>query len=578
MSILTISKKEQMTHLEESNPWWKGDSYSSLPKEKRSYFDGFQKLVLNEEVQRAIILMGPRRIGKTVLLKQFIVDVLKKKKFTPSDVFFISIDDPIFNNVSLQKFVDLFKEKFGLNTETKKLMVFDEIQYLKDWAPHLKVLVDKYPKIKFIASGSAAAALNRKSSESGAGRLTNFFLPPLTFEEFIDLSKIKPRDIKDWNKHFIDYINFGCYPEVILNKSVRKNTRRFIKEDIIDKVLLKDLPSLYGISDTQELNRFLVTLAFNSGNEINLEGLSQDSGIAKNTIIKYLKYLESSFLIKRVHRIDDSCKKLQRSRTFKVYLTSPSMHACLFNPITNEDQDIGRIIETTVFSQYLHIGYSDNLYYARWKKNNVEYEVDLVIMDEAYNPKTLLEIKWSDRYITRPEELKGLLNLAFKHNIKQVLTTSKTTIDIRKVKHKDSDIEILSQPCSLFCYNMTKTFLEYGGINKKILKNPIHSFFQVDAFKISAKFLLKLIKIEQPISSSKLFQLLSHKYPAGERQVSHQIDFLRKKGFIIRKKNGDYVLTYEGLKSVPLKMNRNSSDIKRMLELKEKQCYKIGSE
>jgi predicted AAA+ superfamily ATPase len=156
--------------------------------------------------------------------------------------------------------------------ETKGWFVFfDEIQYLKDWEVHLKVLVDSYPHTKFIVSGSAAAALRLKSSESGAGRFTEFMLPPLTFHEYIHMKGyadlIRPSavtwnghvsrfyttiNIKAINRHFIDYINFGGYPEVIFSEKIQANPGRYIKSDIVDKVLLRDLPSLYGIQDVRK--------------------------------------------------------------------------------------------------------------------------------------------------------------------------------------------------------------------------------------------------------------------------------------------------------------------------------------
>lgn len=80
---------------------------------------------------------------------------------------------------------------------------------------------------------------------------------------------------------------------------VRASARRFIKSDIIDKVLLRDLPSLYGIADVQELNRLFNTLAYNTAQELSLEDLSRTSHVAKNTLAKYLDYLEAAFLIKQ---------------------------------------------------------------------------------------------------------------------------------------------------------------------------------------------------------------------------------------------------------------------------------------
>lgn len=124
-------------------------------------------------------------------------------------------------------------------------------------------MVDTYRTNTYIVSGSAAAALKFKSNESGVGRFTDFLLPPLTFNEYIHLknldnlmtsSKIKWQD-KDvefftathldvLNDHFIQYINYGGYPELIFSEKMQANPGRFIKQDIVDKVLMRDLPSL----------------------------------------------------------------------------------------------------------------------------------------------------------------------------------------------------------------------------------------------------------------------------------------------------------------------------------------------
>ena len=232
-------------------------------------------------------------------------------------------------------------------------------------------------------------------------------------------------------------------------------------------MLLRDLPTLYGIQDTQELNSLLTVIAFNSGREINLESLSKNSHISKNTIQRYLTYLESAFLIRRVYRIDDSCKRFKRARNFKVYLTNPSMYSALFGEVKNTDNNIGSIIETAVFSQHFHIQDSliKQIYYARWKKNNVDFEVDLVWTDKRYNPKTLLEIKWSDHH-----KLEGLMDLAVKHKLKSVFITSKTKFRAVQRTYKGSRVEVVCLPCSTFCYDIGEMFLKDGGINTKSIK------------------------------------------------------------------------------------------------------------
>ncbi|NKB29367.1 MAG: AAA family ATPase [Rhodobacteraceae bacterium] len=310
--------------------------------------------------------MGPRRVGKTVLLKQLINSIVEDG--FPSDaVFFCSIDTPLYSDMRLDELVSLFEDNSEHDPKGRRIVIFDEIQYLKNWEVHLKVLTDKYPNTRFIASGSAAAALRLKSQESGAGRFTEFYLPPLTFSEFLDFVDMERKLINEvthgttkryetdqieiLNKYFLDYLNFGGYPEAVLSSELQANAPRYLGRDIVDKVLLRDLPSLYGIQDIPELNRLFMKIAYHSGQEISLEGLSNSSGIAKNTIKKYLEYLEAAFLISRVRRVDDSGRTFQRERNFKVYLTNPSMRAALFAPLDQNDEQMGSMAETAIFSR-----------------------------------------------------------------------------------------------------------------------------------------------------------------------------------------------------------------------------------
>ncbi len=290
-----------------------------------------------------------------------------------------------------------------------------------------------------MASGSAAAALKMKSNESGAGRFTDFMLPPLTFFEYITLLNLnplivsKPTDkipyntinIEELNKHFIDYINYGGYPEVVFSKKIRQNPGQYIKNDIIDKVLLRDLPSLYGITDIQELNKLFVHIAFRSGNEFSYESLTQESGIKKDVLKKYLEYLEAAFLIKVVNRLDQNAKRMQRVTSFKIYLTNPSLRCALFSPINSDDDFMGSMVETAIFSQWIQGGKSD-FFYANWTKGREKGEVDIVWIDQAtQKPYSLAEIKWSNRYAENPNELKSLYSFLEynKEKITAVVTT-----------------------------------------------------------------------------------------------------------------------------------------------------------
>lgn len=475
---LEISEAEILRSLLRDNPWWdsgRNDALGGLIR-KRAYFGHFRSLALNWNIRRAVILMGPRRVGKTVMLEQLIAEALSED-FSPKHIMKVSVDTPLYSGMPLARLVALFEKQTQHAPDERRIIIFDEIQYLKDWEIHLKVLMDKYPNSKFIASGSAAAALRLKSHESGAGRFTDYFLPPLTFAEFLDFinlesslvesvhgsnpKRYKTKNIVKLNQAFIDYINYGGYPEAVMNPEVRKDVQRYLGRDIIDKVLLRDLPSLYGIQDIQELNRLFTTIAYHSGLEISLEGLSKSSGVAKNTISRYLEYLEAAFLIVRVRRVDDTGKTFQRMRHFKAYLTNPSMRAALFAPLTEDDEAMGPMAETAIFSQWFHSEKLAHIHYARWKSGRKDREVDLVYVEPAtMRPLWAYEIKWSDKYVDHPDQLSGLIDFSKgkeRHPVPLGATTRTRTQDTNL-----NGVRIRHFPCALHCYQIGRNVIDGG--------------------------------------------------------------------------------------------------------------------
>jgi uncharacterized protein len=469
--VREISEQEIIERLYFDNPWWAepGDIdlfYQNMPY--RAYLKPFRDLLVESNVNRALILLGPRRVGKTVLVYQTIQYIIDSG-VDGKDILYVSLETPIYTGLALEKLINIYKTQFKHSKNSKLYIFFDEIQYFKDWEIHLKSLVDSYRNHKFIATGSAAAALRLKSRESGAGRFTEFLLPPLTFAEYLqftgkedelistDTKKIgdyTTSSIETLNEEFLRYLNFGGYPEAIFSPVIQSDSSRYIKSDIIDKVLLRDLPSLYGISDIQELNRLFTTIAYNSGDEVSLEGLSQSSGVAKNTIKKYLEYLEAAFLIRRINRIDKTAKRFERATTFKVYLTNPSMRAALFGPVNAKSDAIGSLTETAIFSQWFHnTVFVDNIYYARWKSG----EVDIVACDPAsQKPSWVVEVKWSDRQFANPGELLSVAEFIENNDIKaRPLVTSYSKSGVKKIRN----IMIRFTPSSLYCYTVGKNLV-----------------------------------------------------------------------------------------------------------------------
>ena len=455
-----ISKSKVIQRISFENPWWDTRAidahYGAMTR--RAYFRLFWALVAESTVRRAAILMGPRRVGKTVLLFH-VIQQLIDEGHDPARIVYLSVDHPVFNGLGLDELVELAREasSAGTNGLDGYIFFFDEIQYLRDWEIHLKSLVDSHPRTRWIASGSSAAALRLKSVESGAGRFTDFLLPPLTFHEYILLlgkQSLVERgeeypfvatDLEALNSEFIDYLNFGGYPEVALSSEVRANPGRYIRHDIVEKVLLRDLPSLYGITDIQELNSLFTTLAFNTADELSLEALSKRAGVAKNTLKRYIEYLEAAFLVKRVHRIDQNSRRFERAVRFKVYLTNPSIRAALFAPITSDDEDMGAMVETGVFAQWFH-STSTDLHYARWKDG----EIDIVNLRPDQRPGWVVETKWSDRHVENANELRQLIEFCRAHRLGDAIVTTRTVLDVAT----HGGVMVQHVPSALYCYTV----------------------------------------------------------------------------------------------------------------------------
>lgn len=471
MALMAISEREVIERLRFDNPWWQAGrsvdaEYHAAPR--RAYFPTFHAQVSQLEVRRSVLLMGPRRVGKTWMMFQCI-DQLMKEGVSGSRILFASLETPLYTGLSLEAILKLFLK---LHPDGPKFVFFDEIQYLPDWERHLKSLTDSYRKFRFVGSGSAAAALRRKSQESGAGRFTDFLLPPLSFAEYLrfvgregelireDVSAFVRDggarrwiclDIWELNKEFVRYLNVGGFPEAVMVPAVGNASGRYIRQDIIEKVLLRDLPSLYGIQDVQELNRLFNVLAYNSGNEVNLESLSRDSSVTKITLSRYLEYLEAAFLIRRIERVDQDFGSFQRATNFKVYLTNPTMRAALFGPLEESSPSMGAMAETAVFCQWLHSSlWIDRLRYARWKGR----EVDMVSLDPHSNaPAALVEVKWSDHALEHGSDLKGILELAGKRPLRRAPLV--TTLSRRECRTFGS-LEVDFVPTSLHCYTVSR--------------------------------------------------------------------------------------------------------------------------
>lgn len=331
----------QIEDLERFNPWWKtGHIKEGWLKDyrRKSYFE-ISKYIDKRQI---ILIWGLRRVGKTTLMFQVISDILKKT--SSKNVLYFSFDEIAFD---LKDVLESY-QKFILNRTLDEMkepvyLFLDEIQKVHDWENKLKTYYDLYPNIKFFASGSASVSLRKNSRESLAGRILDFLIKPLSFQEFLEMSGRDVKKIREnpdiWKRELLPlfhrYLKYGMFPELV-NEDDEEFARKYILNNIIERIIYKDLPEEFEIKDVELLKSLIYLLGKNPGMIVNYREISKNLGKDQRTIANYFEYLEFGLLIRFVFNYRGSPMASLRKMK-KVYLFTPNI-AFAF------DQDMGRIL------------------------------------------------------------------------------------------------------------------------------------------------------------------------------------------------------------------------------------------
>jgi predicted AAA+ superfamily ATPase len=469
-----ISDDDLFHRLAFDNPWWdfKPDTQVQFRHPpQRAFFPQFFSRVMNTGDGNVLVFAGPLRAGKTVMMRQMVANLIERG-VAPTAVFYASLTTPSYNASSLATLFEMFCRRYRHGPQMELYVFFDEVQYAKDWENAILALARMRPKAHIVGAVSACAPALTTGKTARDGRMTVFVLPPLTFLEFLRFRGSEEKlfgatpavgpsamtlvkgGLPHLDAEFHRYVNFGGFLEGVMGKADGAPAPTFIRDGLADRVLHKDLASLFGVNDAQELNRLLAILAFNTAREVSMDDLAKAAGIAKNTLRKYLDYLESAFLIRRVERVDQNAKRFQRAVAFKVYLATPCLYAALFAPVSPTDQFFQRLAETALAVQWLGSETVDRLAYASWRDGGV----DLLSVDPASGrPDHVYEIDWNNVYGgpgKRPETLVGFVETNNKTARSYILTRSVA----RPATMRGIDITLA--PLSLYCYWLQRDLLQ----------------------------------------------------------------------------------------------------------------------
>ena len=401
------------------NPWWKtGAVNPKLTKTyKRFAFYEAMKRLEQEDLRRTVVLTGTRRVGKTTIQYQMI-ETLLKNGVAPQKIVFLSMDHPMLKLSALNDILDCYHE--NIYAEQDVYYFFDEIQYAQDWDKWLKTIYDMQPDTNVVATGSASPALIKGNQESGAGRWSVIQVPTMSFYEYCELLEVEKPELPKRFKmtsmasitqqermavmlqlskvqnHFNRYLLVGGFPELALADNDLL-AQQIMREDVVDKVLKRDLPSLYNIRNATELERIFLYLCNVSSEIVSIETIAKElSGVSRPTVENYIRYLESANLVYQSWPIDMDGKKILKARPKIDSADAAIRNAVLMDDsVLTDPTEMGKIVETAVYKHVAAFYYQKATsvgYYRGGRKNK---EIDVVVEYPNIN-KILIEVKYRE--------------------------------------------------------------------------------------------------------------------------------------------------------------------------------------
>lgn len=483
---MEIPKSELFAVLQEFNPWWSGQPVEDLPDWQRTVSSAVWEWVQQKDGRRALLLTGARQVGKTTVFRQTIRRLVRDG-FPATDILFATFDHPILKLAGLQKTLEAWEELFEAKAGSRRFLFLDEIQYAGDWQTWLKLQVD-FKHSRRIAVTGSASPLREGTVESGVGRWETIPLPTLSFGEFLQLRRIDAptlpivkslRELFQWSEadfakvgsaargltvHFHDYLLRGGFPEPAQAADLSR-CQRLLREDIVDKVLKRDMTALYGVRRILEAEKIFLYLCYHDGGILEIKTLCKElDGVKQQTALNLLDLFEATHLIYRLKPYGYG-KEVLRGRD-KVYLADaaiPGGVMLLGRKLLERPDRLGAAVETAFFKHAFTWYFRGAPVFSYWRdKKNKDREVDLIA--EVGDRLIPFEVKYQDAAFTG-KSLAGLRLFMEEHNVPKAYVIQQRWDDFgvhqvpsARVGKERSLLEaqVLAIPAPLACYWLSR--------------------------------------------------------------------------------------------------------------------------
>lgn len=388
------------------NPWWTHRPLS-IPRFHRLAFDACGRYLWDDSIRRGILIAGPRRVGKTTVLYQ-LAERLLRQGTAPHAILYLSLDHPVLKLLTIDRILQEYHEQI-LPAGEKAYLLLDEVQYAGDWDLHLKFLIDHRPELRIVATGSAALRQRRDAIDSGVGRWITVPMPTLSFYEFLRMRDralpdvppgLRPQDLFQKPKSYLAnlaasfrgllpefqrYLLVGGFPETALSDET-DYCQRILREDVVERVLKRDMVALFGIRKINELEKLFIYLCLNSGGVLSIKTCASELGTTAATIAGYLELLESSHLVFRLPPSEIGGKKVLRQQS-KYYLADAALRNAVLlrgEEVLSDPDELGKVVETSVLRHLSAYYYLDVPRIGYWREPRTNKEVDVIVESPRY--------------------------------------------------------------------------------------------------------------------------------------------------------------------------------------------------
>lgn len=335
---------------------------------------------------KVLILYGPRRVGKTTLLREFLTKTPLKYRLDSGD------------NIRIQHVMGSSDFRQILEyAQGYELIAIDEAQQIPNIGMGLKILVDEIPGIRVIVTGSSSFDIMQKTGEPLTGRKRTLTLYPFSQ---IELSEVC--NTYELKEKLSEFLIFGSYPEVVTAKSIRE--KKEILFELTNSYVLRDILSFELLKGSQTLLNLLKLLAFQVSSQVSVHELAVKLGINVRTVSRYLDLLEKTFIIYRLGAFSGNLRNEIATKSKYYFLDNGIRNALIdqLNPLETRN-DHGQLWENFVLTERLkkihYQGMHGNLYFWRSYKGG---EIDLI--EERDGQLNAFEFNWTQGKTTLPKE------------------------------------------------------------------------------------------------------------------------------------------------------------------------------